>query len=148
MFPWGNTWHWWTNCAEYQWKGCLQTHEEWSSRWLEYKNGLMGSNPPAEVQRFIASFTYPVGTFPQDRSLYGCLDMGGNVSELCELSDAGASRNRWVFKGGNFNSPWWECRVSARRTGLELPSLSVGFRCVYTGSTGPRIGKPSSGGGG
>jgi formylglycine-generating enzyme required for sulfatase activity len=131
LYPWGNTWHWWTNCAEYQWKGCLPTHGEWSTRWVEQRVHILGSNSPEDVGRFTATWTRPVGSFPEDRSPYRCLDMGGNVSELCITAPHPGQAGQAVIKGGSFDSPWWDCRVSARRTGWSLPSVQIGFRCVY-----------------
>ncbi|MEA4861944.1 MAG: bifunctional serine/threonine-protein kinase/formylglycine-generating enzyme family protein [Victivallaceae bacterium] len=45
----------------------------------------------------------PSGTFPQDRSVYGALDMAGNVREYC-LSAPGSSPAAEQVKGGGFNS--------------------------------------------
>jgi len=45
----------------------------------------------------------PGGTFPRDRSVYGALDMAGNVREYC-LPAAGTSAAAEQVKGGGFNS--------------------------------------------
>ncbi len=85
----------------------------------------------------------PVGSFPRDCSPYGCLDMGGNVSELVadwfgplghgeaidpRGPDRGAQR---VRKGASFNSHARSVRA-AYRAGADSKAINLGFRCCVT----------------
>jgi formylglycine-generating enzyme required for sulfatase activity len=94
---------------------------------------------------------YPVGLCSDGASPEGVWDMAGNVSERCldgfappTQPAAGAAvrdpccadyRFGHVLKGGAFDSPPLNCRVTARFPGACSPapgerSASVGFRCV------------------
>ena len=133
VYPWGNIWHWWLNGAEQHWQGYLRTVDE-LSYYLEMKEeGLEAISPPAKARSFTAGWIHQIGSFPGDKSPYGCLDMGGNVSEICTAVPRQGASERWVIKGGNFDSAWWDCRVPARSVDVALPSLNIGFRCVYRG---------------
>lgn len=90
--------------------------------------------------------TQPVGSYPLDISVYGVLDMGGNVSELVrdayqadyysispyndpEGPDT-ADTNSWVVRGGNWNSS--DLRASNRSTiGAFSRNEMTGFRIVW-----------------
>ncbi len=87
----------------------------------------------------------PVGSFPRDRSPYGCLDLGGNVSELVadwfgplgrgeETDPRGPDRGaQRVRKGASFNSYARSARAGYRATaGADGKAINLGFRCCVT----------------
>lgn len=133
-FPWGYVWHWWCNCAEYQYQGCIQSQSDRAYGYDDYHNRMQGTGTVEARARYVSSWVKPVGSFPHDRSPYGCMDMAGNVGELCTVTLAASGEHRYVSKGGYFGSEWWNCRV--QRRGLlheRVASLGIGggFRCVY-----------------
>lgn len=76
----------------------------------------------------------PVGSFPEDRSPYGVMDMAGNVSEWTETPAAeGPFKGLRVLLGGRWDGPVvsgqhrldWTNNLPARR--LEF---GIGVRCV------------------
>jgi len=85
----------------------------------------------------------PVGIFPKDKSLYGCFDMIGNVSEWCsdwfgveyyksspDSNPVGPSAgSERIVRGGAWNSSSRDCRATSRKW-LTPTSRndSVGFR--------------------
>jgi formylglycine-generating enzyme required for sulfatase activity len=88
-----------------------------------------------------------VGSFAQDRSPYGVLDMGGNVSEWVfdwykadyysvadDTNPTGPSNRRSegrVIRGGSFADPLEQARVANRRHQEgEYGYSTVGFRCA------------------
>jgi formylglycine-generating enzyme required for sulfatase activity/lipopolysaccharide biosynthesis regulator YciM/TolB-like protein len=74
-----------------------------------------------------------VGSFPQDKSPYGCFDMAGNLTEWT-CSKWMASGNTLITKGGNWydNCLPYYSRASYRnyQNGAGDISIGVGFRCV------------------
>ncbi len=58
-----------------------------------------GEQPPHgdDLANVFSKGTVPVGSYPGTRSAYGCEDMVGNVSEWCQMTDAGF---------GAFPGPW------------------------------------------
>ena len=82
------------------------------------------------------------GTNPTDRSLYGVMDMGGNVAEWTADSLApfpggkpltGDDLGAMVVKGSSNASVYGAARCVARRPlPPEIYDLDVGFRCVKT----------------
>jgi formylglycine-generating enzyme required for sulfatase activity len=147
-FPWGNEWRWWFNCAEYQYQGCLTTLQDYNILWGEYSKrpSLVSVK---EARAWFAALSRPVGSFPHDRSVYGVFDAAGNVSEICiagagsaAMSGNGSGKHLWLRKGGNFTSPWWQCRVQARSE-YTGPNIDTGFRCVRAALTGPGTAVPA-----
>jgi len=77
--------------------------------------------------------TSAVGAVAGDRSVFGVMDMGGNV---WEWTSSKMENGRYVGKGGGFdyNDPTW-VRVEHRSS--STPSfryVSLGFRCALNGS--------------
>jgi formylglycine-generating enzyme required for sulfatase activity len=83
--------------------------------------------------------TAPVGSFPQDLSPYGVLDMAGNVAEWtdteyarCYRDDCESDGKERVFRGGAWNddNPR-DVRTSYRNRGIpQMRASFVGFRCA------------------
>jgi serine/threonine-protein kinase len=71
---------------------------------------------------------WPVGQYPVDCSVYGCMDMAGGVREW---TASAFSEGQVVVRGGGWNDDMDELRCAGRR-GLppHFRSSSVGFRLV------------------
>lgn len=93
----------------------------------------------------------PVGSYSQDRSLYGVLDMAGNVREWIndwydplyyrsapEHNPLGPQEGIFVvMRGGRFDNAASAARTSARRTiGPNDYGAGIGFRCAVGGLEG------------
>jgi len=79
----------------------------------------------------------PVGRFSGDRSPYGVMDMGGNVSEW--TSDSGTQRSAKVFRGGAWNLDPGEVFAVTFMRSHGTPgvrSSGIGFRCAADASSG------------
>ena len=84
----------------------------------------------------------PVGSFPEDRSPYGVLDMAGNVTEWTATIDSNPIyRNLRVLAGGRWDAPaslrhyeiTWVNHLKPNRT-----DFATGLRCVErTGAEQP-----------
>jgi len=71
----------------------------------------------------------PVGSFPEGKSPYGCLDMAGNAAEWV-ADRAGAAGAAMVRGGGSQNLPSQvRCAVRDRRE-PDFRSFTLGFRCA------------------
>jgi len=106
----------------------LPTEAQWQ---LAASGGLDDRDYPYG-RRFVAAYGLcsgnhadPVATHQHDRSPFGALDMGGNVSELV-LGWFDAEGTKRLAKGGSFvkKAPVWE------RMPVAGPDRSIGFRCV------------------
>ena len=71
----------------------------------------------------------PSGSFPQDRSPLGVMDMAGNVMELTADRFPGGSENTVLLKGGAWNGP---CRLFGI-TYARLRGVRRTYRCTYVG---------------
>ncbi len=82
LYPWGNT---------------------WDPKKLN-AGGDFQADPPPGYQPMVDGFNWwaPVDAFPNDRSPYGVIGMGGNVSEWTDSWDA--SKTYPVIRGGNYKS--------------------------------------------
>jgi formylglycine-generating enzyme required for sulfatase activity/tRNA A-37 threonylcarbamoyl transferase component Bud32 len=76
----------------------------------------------------------PVGSFPEDRSPYGVLDLAGNVTEWTATTDLkGAYKNQRILGGGRWDSPvelgqheiTWVNHLQPNRA-----DLATGLRCA------------------
>ena len=96
----------------------------------------------------------PVGSTPLDRSIYGALDMAGNISEwtsdwynkdyreINQAQDPHGAESGWghlyrkgtktkVIRGGAFELPAEKARVTSRLRRSPVETFThVGFRCV------------------
>ena len=69
----------------------------------------------------------PVGSFPEEASPYGVLDMAGSVAEWCADSD----KKKKIVRGGGWNAIRLQLRCVHREA--QLPTYryyNLGFRCV------------------
>ena len=74
-----------------------------------------------------------VGTFVQDQSPHGLLDVVGNVSEFCDANFIMGDQSLKVAKGGHFMSMHEVlCQISNRQgVSSSQPMYNVGFRLAY-----------------
>ena len=115
----------------------LPTIEEWekAARGVDGRSFVWGgnfrnsaaltANNAAALMEFPHSA--PVGSFPEDASIYGVLDMAGNVREFVSSDDLFGTLR--PVKGGSFKTDWRFSRCAAMSycTGRED---DVGFRYV------------------
>ena len=74
-----------------------------------------------------------VGTFPDDRSPVGVMDMGGNVMEWTATPYGGTSKKVQLLKGGSWTeSGKLNAVICLRHRGAtrKYSSKAIGFRCV------------------
>ena len=89
----------------------------------------------------------PVGSYARDASLYGVVDMAGNVREWINdwyepnfykhspyNNPTGPVDGRFVvMRGGRFDNTWPAARTAARRTiGPNDYGAGIGFRCAFS----------------
>ncbi|MGE0370383.1 MAG: formylglycine-generating enzyme family protein [Gammaproteobacteria bacterium] len=113
----------------------------WGDDW---RHGAANSGDQGEGDEILAA----VGSYPQDVSLYGVYDLGGNVSEWVgdwyrpypgsDAQDADFGEKHRVVRGGGAGLGHYALSVffrSARRAHAEpgMVSTDVGFRCAKDG---------------
>jgi serine/threonine protein kinase len=127
----------WEDAVRYaRWAGKrLPTQEEWekAARGEEGSPYSWGTEPPDEAKcnhGEILGATSAVGHYAENRSVYGCCDMTGNVWEWT-ADPEGNDPEVKVIKGGSWqtfphqlNSGLRECARAAEKTNY------IGFRCV------------------
>lgn len=106
-----------------KWAGCrLPTEEEWekAARWDEQKqhpniypwgdiydvemcNNIEDSNASGGGYKKLQ--TSPVGSYPADKSPYGCMDMAGNATEWCDGWFKGYPGNSYTYDHTNKERP-------------------------------------------
>lgn len=153
----------WTEANNYcHWYGKrLPTEAEWelAAGWDSRKQAKYlwpwGNDPAAgkpNIGETSVGQAAPVGSFPDDISSAGLLDMGGNVSEWVfdwykadyyriadDTNPIGPSQRRGegtgrVVRGGSFSDPIEEARAANRRNQAEeYGNPTVGFRCAKDG---------------
>ena len=80
------------------------------------------------VTRSTAARPSPIESYPDGASPYGALNMAGNVFEWTTAR----RKELYLVRGGSWNRPFFEGRVTARGTRLEptFANDDIGFRCV------------------
>ena len=113
----------------------LPTAEEWEAAargvdgriypWGDAFDAKLANTEEGEF----GSTTY-AGTYPDGASVYGCLDMVGNVWEWTSTAHAG-DPSYFIMKGGGFGNDRHEVRLSGRRRVVrETRTYTAGFRCA------------------
>ena len=105
----------------------------WGDRWdaAACKMDDSGSNP-------MSLYPAEIGSFPGDRSVYGVMDMGGNVMECVKGKhwlvdgDAGDRGEMAITRGGCFSlsEPFYFLCAARARGGGSMGNDRVGFRCA------------------
>ena len=131
--------------------GRLPTEAEWekAARGTEGQKYTWGNSSPTSDQvnaNNIVGDTTPAGQYPQGASVYGALDMGGNVREwvwdwydsyyyqYSELDNpmGPASGEKKVLKGACYSDILRFTRPANRLAhDPTSPGINRGFRCVY-----------------
>jgi serine/threonine-protein kinase len=129
-----------------QWSGGrLPTGDEWekAARGTDGRLWPWGNQPPTDETNFrppsqtavkeeepylAGGDLKPVGSFPADASVYGVMDMAGNVMEWV---DSWYEPSKREFRGGSWNTIVITTRAASRR-GVEpnVATFDIGFRCV------------------
>lgn len=70
-----------------------------------------------------------MGSYPSGVSPYGIMDMAGNAFEWTATADGD---NKYILRGGGWNSYYYRGRVTDRGTKLQpgFANYDIGFRCV------------------
>jgi formylglycine-generating enzyme required for sulfatase activity len=81
------------------------------------------------------------GSFPEDRSPFDVVDMGGNVAEWTVTDYSGAHGRAKVIKGGAWSRSsrmYGVVHIRSLGAALDHRAASLGFRCVQDAAPGER----------
>ncbi len=104
----------------------------WGNQWDPKKLNAGGDyqpQPPPDYKPAVDGYTWwaPVDAFPTDRSPYGVIGMGGNVSEWTDTWDA--SKTYVTIRGGNYKSTADQAKTTASiKRYPEVVAEDLGFR--------------------
>ncbi len=106
-----------------EWEYAAAGHQALAYPWGgEWRPRACNSSDPGDGRKEIA----PVGSFQDDRSWCGAMDMGGNVTEWCTAPDG----DQRALRGGSCTSSSENCRVFADHRFVPTSNASIGFRVV------------------
>ncbi len=117
----------------------LPSEEEWeiAARGLDGRYYPWGNTPPSDLHgtfsmNMTRRQTNVCGRFPMNVSLFGCVDMVGNIWEWC-LDALDDDNQAHPLRGGSCRDDETVCNCLCRR--IETPSrkrvLYAGFRLIY-----------------